>query len=152
MVWECLIHPSQSSADMSYSIHCIQKAHLIMWMVVIHLPPSQGKQLFSGVKELCKVGRKMTSSLDGFWTTLWGHGLGEKPYCHIWLWMFASCVSFPLLGQAFHTGHPEMRWDVLYGPVTSVWNSGPSEDIAHIVLLAPLWSWTSTVALCPTIR
>ncbi len=45
---------------------------------------------------------------------------------------------------------PDMKQSVLYDPISGLCNIRPSDGIAvHIVMLAPLWPGTSTIALFP---
>ena len=61
-----------------------------------------------------------------------------------------SPLSSGGISNSFNASRNVMRRSVLYGPIVGMWQRTPSlEMAAHMVILAPLWPGTVTVALCP---
>ncbi len=98
----------------------------------------------------------MESKVEGKVTSSW---MGCKPFCDYrsvpynykcWL-ISAHCIPFLAWHKLFNIAHPGTKGDAQSCMAQlRLCNSTPSVDIAaQIVMLAPLWPGTSTVALFP---
>lgn len=126
--------------------------NLITRAVVINFPPLWGKQFSYGV-ETWRV----------TWKERWHHlGTCFKPLCdweesvkrHIdphsnkkfWIQSHPPISSLGA-SLSWRSSRNKIRRSLLYGSTGSLCNRKPSDNIAvHIVMVAPLWPWTSTAA------
>ncbi len=120
-----------------------------------NLPSPGWEKLLNGVEERGSKGQlKGTSSSDGHQTRLWLHGNGGMPHYPMWSHILTGLPPVPFLPLAqvlsCKSSKNRRRQSVLYGPITHLFRSAPLMEIAaHMVMEAPLWPGTVTVALLP---
>ncbi len=138
----CMAYPSLAvlcTYCQATSIHCLQEGHLLIWPVIIHLYAGRNCIIIRG----CAANHSFTRR------EWWKATLSQ-----IMTYRLMPGLNSPLssggISISFNASRNVMRRSVLYGPIVGMWQRTPSlEMAAHMVILAPLWPGTVTVALCP---
>ncbi len=152
----CLIHPWQCSAVMSWHAASIASRRDIWscgrWSKTFHLQAE--KQLLNGVEERGVRGNEkghhprmalnQAVTAREWWNATLSHVItyiDRSPICPL---------STSGTSLSCKSSKNRRRRSVLYGPITHLFTSAPLMEIAaHMVMLAPLWPGTVTVALLP---
>lgn len=112
---ETLGMPCAPLAVSSAGIHCIQDWHLVMWLMIVHLPPSGRKKKSIpqwGWGKASMAGGNGTSFFDCLQTSLWWRESSGMPRCPMQS-QISSCflppVPLPLLAPVVDRVHPKTK-------------------------------------------